>query len=111
LRALVPPVVPELLRYPPSRRFLADGDDPLLGFVADGFHPYASFATGGLANGFGAQTRSPTDDDDLAGWPVSFGEMDAAYRTAFSRVPVAGPADDDLTPHLRGAYLSHPRCR
>ena len=54
LRALVPPVVPELLRYPPSRHFLAASSDPLLGFVADGFHPYASFATGGLANGWGA---------------------------------------------------------
>lgn len=111
LRALVPPAVPELLRYPPSRRFLADADDPLLGFVADGFHPYASLATGGLANGWGANALA-YDDDDLAGWPVSFGEMDAAYRTAFARVPVAGPDDDDdLSPHLRGVYPSQPPLR
>lgn len=107
LRALVPPAVPELLRYPPSRRFLAACDDPLLGFVADGFHPYASLATGGLANGWGANALA-YDDDDLAGWPVSFGEMDAAYRTAFARVPVSGPADDDLTAHLRGVQPSQP---
>jgi choline dehydrogenase-like flavoprotein len=107
LRALVPPAVPELLRYPPSRRFLAASDDPLSGFEADGFHPYASFATGGLANGWGANALA-YDDDDLAGWPVSSGEMDAAYRTAFARVPVAGPVDDDLAPHLRGVHPSQP---
>ncbi|MBI3154324.1 MAG: GMC family oxidoreductase [Burkholderiales bacterium] len=107
LRALVPPVVPELLRYPPSRNFLAAADDPLLGFAHDGFHPYASLATGGLANGWGANALA-YDDDDLAGWPVSSSEMDAAYRTAFARVPVAGPAHDDLSPHLRGVQVSQP---
>jgi choline dehydrogenase-like flavoprotein len=107
LRALVPPAVPELLRYPPSRRFLAAGDDPLLGYDADGFHPYASLSTGGLANGWGANALA-YDDDDLAGWPVSAAEMYAAYRVAFARVPVAGPADDDLSPHLRGVHPSQP---
>ena len=70
LGALIPPATAELLRYPPSRQFLASPDDPLWGFESDGFFPYGSFAKGGLANGWGANALS-FDADDLAGWPVS----------------------------------------
>lgn len=107
LQALVPPAVPELLRYPPARRFLAHPADPLWSFVNGGMQAYASFASGGLANGWGANALA-FDDDDLAGWPVSVSEMDRAYRTVFARVPVAGPAEDRLSPHLRGVYPSQP---
>jgi choline dehydrogenase-like flavoprotein len=107
LQALVPPAVPELLRYPPSRNFLAGANDPLWSFVDGGMAPYASFATGGLANGWGANALA-FDDDDLAGWPVSASEMARAYRTVFSRVPVAGPSDDALAPHLTGVEVSQP---
>ncbi len=108
--ALVPPGVPELLRYPPSRRFLASADDTLWDFVSDSFFPYASFAKGGLANGWGANALA-YDENDLTGWPVSFADMDAVYRTACRRIPVAGPADDDLSPHLRGIHPSQPPVR
>src|SRR5437773_2485762 len=37
LDALIPPATAELLRYPPSRRFLASTDDPLWSFKSDGF--------------------------------------------------------------------------
>ena len=37
--------------------------------------------------------------------------MDTAYRTVYGRIPVAGPARDDLSPHLRGAYPSQPPIR
>lgn len=107
LQAMVPPAVPELLRYPPSRRFLAGADDALWSFVDGGMAPYASFATGGLANGWGANALA-FDDNDMLGWPVSAAEMAAAYRTVFQRVPTAGPADDELAPHLRGVHLSQP---
>lgn len=107
LQALVPPEVPELLRYPPARRFLADSDDPLWSFVDGGMKAYASFATGGLANGWGANALA-FDADDLAGWPVSASEMTAAYRTVFARVPVAGPSEDRLSPHLPGLHTSQP---
>jgi len=110
LRALVPPAVPELLRYPPSRRFLASAHDPLWNFLTEGFAPYASFATGGLANGWGANALA-YDEDDLSGWPVSCAEMDRAYRTAFARIPVAGPVTDDLSPYLAGVYPSQPPVR
>jgi choline dehydrogenase-like flavoprotein len=108
--ALVPPAVPELLRYPPSRRFLAAPDDALWDFVSDSFHPHGSFAKGGLANGWGANALA-YDQNDLAGWPVSFTDMDAAYRTVCRRIPVAGPAEDDLSPHLNGIYPSQPPVR
>ena len=107
LQALVPPAVPELLRYPPARRFLADGDDPLWSFVDGGMKAYASYATGGLANGWGANALA-FDDDDLAGWPVSASDMEAAYRIVFARVPVSGPAEDRLSPHLRGVQATQP---
>jgi choline dehydrogenase-like flavoprotein len=107
LGALVPPASPELLRYPPSREFLTSPEDALWNFTSDRFFPHGSFAKGGLANGWGANALA-FDDNDLAGWPVSFSEMEAAYRTVYGRIPVAGPIDDDLTPHLRGVYPSQP---
>jgi hypothetical protein len=63
-----------------------------------------------LANGWGANALS-FDDNDLAEWPVSFSEMDAAYKTVYERIPVAGPTADDLMPHLRGVYPSQPPVR
>jgi choline dehydrogenase-like flavoprotein len=110
LDALVPPASPELLRYPPSRAFLTSADDDLWNFTSDGFSAYGSFAKGGLANGWGANALA-FDDNDLAEWPVSFADMDAAYKTVYDRIPVAGPIDDELTPHLRGVHTSQPAVR
>src|SRR5512147_1580337 len=42
LRGLIPPAVPELMRYPPSRAFLLDPDDPAGGLTRDGFSPFGS---------------------------------------------------------------------
>ena len=103
LGGLIPPEVPELLRYPPSRAFLLDQDDPSSGFASDGFAPFGSFAKGGLANGWGANALS-YDENDTDGWPVPRAEMDAAYRAVYGRVPVAGPLADDLSPHLTSVY-------
>ena len=95
LSALIPPDSDELLRYPPSRNFLASTKDPLWGFESDTFYPFGSYNKGGLANGWGANALS-YDDDDLSDWPISFSDMEAAYRTVYNRIPVAGPAEDDL---------------
>lgn len=105
LSGLIPPAVPELLRYPPSRAFLLEQGDRSTGLVADGFEPFGSFAKGGLANGWGANAVS-YDADDIRDWPVLHAEMDAAYRSVYARVPVAGPQDDDLSPHLASVYPS-----
>jgi len=110
LDALVPPGRGELLRYPPSRHFLASDKDPLWNFLSDGFAPLGSYHRGGLANGWGANALS-FDEDDLAGWPVSFSEMDSAYRTVYARIPVAGPVHDDLSSQLAGSYPSQPPIR
>jgi choline dehydrogenase-like flavoprotein len=109
-RALIPPGVADLYRHPPSREFLADSADPLWDFASDSFFPFASFAKGGMANGWGANALG-FDENDLAGWPVSFSEMDAAYKTVCARIPIAGPIDDDLSPHLHGVYPSQPPVR
>ena len=105
LGGLIPPTAPELLRYPRSRRFLIEDDDPSRGFEEDGFKPYCSYAKGGLANGWGANALS-YDANDLGGWPVPYSEMEAAYRIVYSRIPVAGPKHDDLSPHLSGVFPS-----
>ena len=110
LQALVPPASPELLRYPPSREFLTSREDSLWNLTSDSFFAYGSFAKGGLANGWGANALA-FDDNDLAEWPVSFSDMEAAYKTVYERIPVAGPIQDDLTPHLRGVYPSQPSVR
>jgi choline dehydrogenase-like flavoprotein len=105
LSGLIPPAVPELLRYPPSRAFLLNRDDPTAGLVGDGFEPFVSFAKGGLANGWGANALS-YDANDIDDWPVPHTEVDEAYRAVYARVPVAGPQDDDLAPHLSSVYPS-----
>lgn len=110
LGALIPPTSPELLRYPPSRDFLTSKQDQLWGFLSNEFVPYTAYAKGGLANGWGANALS-FDDSDLAEWPISFSDMEAAYGTAYRRVPVAGPVDDDLSPYLSGTYPSQPPIR
>ena len=110
LRALVPPTSPELLRYPPARGFLTSPEDGLWNTTSNSFFPYSSFAKGGLANGWGGNALS-FDDDDLATWPVSFSEIEAAYKTVYERIPVAGPPEDDLTPYLRGVYPSQQAVR
>jgi len=110
LSALIPPACDELLRYPPSRNFLTSTKDPLWEFESDTFFPFGSFNKGGLANGWGANALS-FDDNDLSDWPISFSDMEPAYRTAYSRIPVAGPADDDLSPFLSGVFSSQPPIR
>jgi len=110
LGAIVPPAASELLRYPPSRQFLASPQDPLWPFVSDGFTAQGSFTKGGLANGWGANALA-FDENDITEWPVSASEMDAAYRTVCARIPIAGPSDDDLSPHLHGVYPSQPPVR
>jgi choline dehydrogenase-like flavoprotein len=107
LEALIPPLAPELLRYPPERRFLTSTTDRLWRFDADGFEAYGSVARGGLANGWGANALS-FDDDDLSDWPVSFDDMEPAYRTVYQRIPVAGPQEDQLSTSLSGVYPSQP---
>jgi choline dehydrogenase-like flavoprotein len=105
LSALIPPASEELLRYPPSRNFLTPPEDPLWEFESDTFFPFGSYNKGGLANGWGANALS-FDEDDLSDWPISFADMEAAYRTVYKRIPVAGPSDDDLAPYLSGVYPS-----
>lgn len=107
LSALVPPACGELLRYPPSREFIVPDDDELWGFSSENFFPYASFSKGGLANGWGANALA-FDDDDLSDWPISHADMETSYRTVFSRIPVAGPIEDDLAPWLSGVFPSQP---
>jgi len=110
LGALIPPSSDELLRYPPSRNFLTSTRDPLWRFKSDTFFPFGSYNKGGLANGWGANALS-YDENDLSDWPISFSDMEAAYRTVYNRIPVAGPSDDDLAPYLSGVYPSQPPVR
>lgn len=110
LSAMIPPACDELLRYPPSRNFLTSTKDPLWGFKSDSFFPFGSYNKGGLANGWGANALA-YDENDLSDWPISFSDMEAAYRTAYNRIPVAGPTDDDLAPYLSGVYPSQPPVR
>jgi choline dehydrogenase-like flavoprotein len=107
LSTLIPPGSEELLRYPPSRNFLTSREDDLWGFQSNSFFPFGSCNKGGLANGWGANALA-FDDNDLADWPISFADMEAAYRTVYNRIPVAGPVDDELAPWLPGVYPSQP---
>ena len=104
LSAVVPAGSGELLRYPPSRSFLAAPDDPLSPFPSSSsFQVYQSFHRGGLANGWGANALT-FDDDDLTDWPISSDVLAPAYARVQSRIPIAGPEHDALSerfPHQR----------
>lgn len=108
LEALVPPGTGELLRYPPARRFLLSRQDPHWPFTeAEGFRPYLSYSSGGLANGWGANALA-YDADDLLGWPVNVEDWAQDLATVARRIPIAGPNADDLTPYLRGTEPNQP---
>jgi choline dehydrogenase-like flavoprotein len=102
---IVPPGRGELLRYPPSRNFLAPHDDPLWGFDCDGFEPFLSFHRGGLANGWGANALA-FDDDDIADWPISRQDLAQDYRTVCARIAIAGPEQDELSQHFPDLEVS-----
>ncbi|MDW8322993.1 MAG: GMC oxidoreductase [Burkholderiales bacterium] len=99
LQALIPPGADELLRYPPARRFLLEPDDPLWPLAEGTFRPRLSLARGGLANGWGANALA-FDADDLRGWPIGAADLAPDYATVRSRLPIAGPPADDLSPWL-----------
>lgn len=105
LRGMVPPGKGELLRYPPSRHFLTSPEDPFWPFKPADFFPSGSYNKGGLAAGWGANALA-FDDNDMADWPISFADMEAAYKTVYDRVPVAGPQEDDLSPYLSGTFCT-----
>ena len=96
LAGVVPAGSGELLRYPPSRDFLATADDPLSPFQSGDFQVYQSFHRGGLANGWGANALT-FDDDDLADWPIDAGALSRPYAQVQERIPVAAPESDALT--------------
>lgn len=108
LEALIPPGADELLRYPPARRFLLPTeDDAFWPFEAGGFRPFLSLCRGGLANGWGANALAYTEDD-LRGWPVRAADLAQDLATVLRRVPLAGPQQDDLSPHLAGTKPNQP---
>jgi len=90
--ALLSPGSGELLRYPPTRSFLAGADDPYWPYTGEDFKPFLSFSQGGMGVGWGANAVS-YDDDDLRDWPIAFADLDQAYAEACRRLPIAGPAD------------------
>ena len=104
--ALLAPSSGELLRYPPSRAFLVERDDPRWPFVGTDFRPYVSFSRGGLGLGWGVNALS-FDDDDLKNWPISFSDLAAAYEESCRRIPIAGVVDG-LSPFYPGVSVSQP---
>lgn len=107
--ALLPPGGGELLRYPPSRKFLLPRQHPLWPYAGDEFQPQASFSRGGLGAGWGANAVS-YDDDDMRDWPVKFADLAPAYAEACRRLPLAGPVDE-LSTYFPGAIPNQPPVR
>ncbi len=107
--ALMPPGGAELLRYPPSRKFLVNAKDDLWPFAGDEFKPFMSFTQGGLGVGWGANAVS-FDDDDIKDWPISIADLSQAYAESCRRIPIAGPIDS-LSPFFPGVAVTHPPMR
>jgi len=107
--ALLPPNSDDLLRYPPSRKFLLEPDDPSWPFAGEAFRPFASFSQGGLGLGWGANAVS-YDDDDLQEWPIGGADLREAYAESCRRLPLAG-ADDRLSQYFPGVTINQPAVR
>ena len=107
LDGVVPAGSGALLRYPPSRDFLAPADDPLSPFQPGDFQVYQSFHRGGLANGWGANALT-FDDDDLAAWPIAAADLAAAYQRVQQRIPIAGPEHDALSDRFPHQHPNQP---
>ncbi len=60
---------------------------------ADGFHPYFSYAFGGLANGWGGGSY-PFTDDDLSEFPISYRDLAPFFSILDDHVGISGEKDD-----------------
>lgn len=81
----------EIHRY--GSDFLVRDREGLIADRPDWFALRASFARGGLSNGWGAAVL-PYRQADLAGWPIGIDELAPHYREVAGFMPVAGRSDD-----------------
>jgi len=99
------------LKGPRMRYVTADWRE-LSRIDTDGFDPVQSFATGGLANAWGAGAYRFTDAE-LHDFPIRRADLEPFYDDLTAHIGIAG-TDDDLAPYLgsaAGCQPAHPQNR
>jgi choline dehydrogenase-like flavoprotein len=82
----------------PRMRYVTERWRELGNVDVDGFDPMMSFATGGLANAWGAGAYRFTDDE-LRDFPIDAGDLAVHYDALTSHIGITG-TDDDLAPFV-----------
>ncbi len=77
----------------PGMRYVVDGADSLSPTRTQGFEPTMSFATGGLANAWGAGVYRFTAQD-LADFPITVADLDPFYDDLTRHIGISGALDD-----------------
>lgn len=86
------------LKAPGMRHIVAE-QDVLCPIISDTFETSLSFATGGLANAWGAGVYK-FSDADLRSFPIRASDLDPYYDELTELIGIAGE-NDDLAPFLR----------
>lgn len=90
----------------PPRQYVLRDADRLQPTRSATFFPLQSLAEGGLGGAWGAGSP-PFSEVDLAGLPLSYGELAAHYEVVAERIGVSG-ARDDLLPFLGAQRAMQP---
>jgi choline dehydrogenase-like flavoprotein len=90
----------------PPRQYVFRDADRLQPTSSSTFFPLHSLAEGGLGGAWGAGSP-PFSEVDLAGLPISYGELAAHYETVAERIGISG-ARDDLLPFLGAQVAMQP---
>ena len=77
----------------PFMRYVVQPPQSQAALQSVGCRPIASYATGGLANAWGAQVYR-FNDADLKGFPIKSGELTAYYDLVEREIGVSGDKDD-----------------
>ncbi len=82
----------EYYGFPPSKQHIF-ATLPRFLTRARGFEPLSSFARGGLAEAWTGGVY-PFNDDELADFPLSYGDLAPYYELVAKRIGITGEADD-----------------
>jgi choline dehydrogenase-like flavoprotein len=91
------PISPKLKS--PRMSYVVRDADRLTPVAGESFGGVISLARGGLANAWGAGVFRFTARD-LAGFPISAGDLAPCFDEVTARIGVSGVNDDDLEPHF-----------
>jgi len=93
LHGISTPQSNSLFSLPENRNYYLKKDSEFWNFNQNKFDLVTSLSSGGLANGWGANSM-PFNDDDIADWPMSISYLNKDYKKVYSRINVTKCSDE-----------------